>query len=72
MIRESHYGDVISETRGTTIDKNSSIISPSTHIATVVPSTSTPVHLVSSHSGWWGPGNTEAGKINLCCIEASG
>ena len=72
MIRESQYGDVISETRDAISDKNSSIISPSTHVATVIPSTSTPVHLVSSHSGRWDPGDPETVEINLHCIEVGG
>ena len=73
MIRESHYGDVVSESRGAASDSNSSFLSSNTHIiATVTLSISTPVHLVPSHSGWWGPGDTETGEINLYSIEVGG
>ena len=72
MVRESHYGDVISESRSAASESNSSILSSNTHIATVTLSTSTPVHLVPSHSGWSGPGDTETGEINLYSIEVGG
>ena len=58
MIRQSHYGDVISESRGAASDSNSSILSPSTDITTVILSTYTPVHLVPNYSDYWGPGDS--------------
>ena len=67
MIRESHYGDVISEIRNKASDMNTSTSSLNTHIATVRPST--PVHMVPSHNGWWGPEDYETAGTNLMCIE---
>ena len=72
VVREGHYCDVISETRGTTSDSNNSILSPNTHMATVIPSTSTPVHLIPSHSGWRAPGDPEAGRIDPYSVEVGG
>ena len=70
MIRESHHGDVISEIRDKATDTNIATPSSNTHIATVRPST--PVHMVPSHNGWWGPEDNKTAGTKLMCIEVGG
>ena len=72
MVRESHYGDVISESRGSASESNSDILSPNTNITTVIPSTYTPVHPVPNYSDYWGPRDCNTVGTSLCGIEVGG
>ena len=71
MVRESHYGDIISEISGATSNSNSSISTPNTDTAIVILFTYTPVHPVPNCSDYWDPGDFETVRINLYNTEVS-